>query len=232
MCLQTPWVSERFRPMEKSQLDLEMTRKMFVYVSKRMLDSKDFLTGLDRAIGDSDHGIGMARGFEAVCTELENQSYDSVGKILCNIGTTLMMSIGGAAGAVFGTMFRGSASNLLAERRFTSRVLSRMLLDGLEAVKSRGGAKVGDKTMVDALEPAAVKGKDLADVPLSQALTLVAEEARKGMERTKEMLATVGKAKTLGERALGHPDPGSASTYLILKYMMEFTTASETRANK
>jgi dihydroxyacetone kinase-like protein len=232
MCQQTPLVFGRFNSMGKSQLDIEMTREMFTYVSKRMVDSKDLLTDLDRAIGDSDHGIGMARGFEAVCAKLENQSYDSVGKLLQDIGTTLMMSIGGAAGAIFGTMFRGGASKLLQERELTSRVLSKMLLDGLDAVKSRGGARVNDKTMVDALEPAAVKSKDLVDAPLSQTLMVVTDEARKGMEQTKAMVATTGKAKTLGERSLGHPDPGSASTYLILKYMMEFTTASETEMGK
>jgi dihydroxyacetone kinase-like protein len=124
-------------------------------------------------------------------------------------------------------MFRGGASKLNEEHKFTSRVLSQMLMDGLESVKKRGGAKPGDKTMVDALEPAATKSCELANAPLYQALIAVSEEARQGMERTKAMLANTGKAKTLGDRVLGHADPGSASTYLILKYMMDFATASE-----
>jgi dihydroxyacetone kinase-like protein len=213
--------------MEKSQLDLESSRQMFLFVSQKMQASKNFLTDLDKAIGDGDHGIGMARGFEAVQRELENKSFDSIGKLLHGIGTTLMMSIGGASGAIFGTLFRGGSSTLNEEHKFTSRALSQMLVDGLESVKSRGGAKVGDKTMVDALEPAATKSRELADVPLYQALIALSEEARQGMEKTKVMLANTGKAKTLGDRALGHADPGSASTYLILKYMMDFTTASE-----
>lgn len=213
--------------MEKSQLDLESSRQMFLFVSQKMQASKDFLTDLDKAIGDGDHGIGMARGFEAVQHEMENKSFDSIGKLLHSIGTTLMMSIGGASGAIFGTMFRGGSSKLNEEHKFTSRALSQMLIDGLESVKSRGGAKAGDKTMVDALEPAATKSRELADAPLYQTLIAVSEEARQGMEKTKAMLANTGKAKTLGDRALGHADPGSASTYLILKYMMDFATSSE-----
>jgi len=213
--------------MEKSQLDLESSRQMFLFVSQKLQASKDYLTDLDKAIGDGDHGIGMARGFEAVQHELEKQSFDSIGKLLHSIGTTLMMSIGGASGAIFGTMFRGGASKLNDEHKFTSRVLSQMLMDGLESVKLRGGAKAGDKTMVDALEPAAIKSRELADAPLYQALIAVSEEARQGMEKTKSMRANTGKAKTMGERVLGHVDPGSASTYLLLKYMMDFATASQ-----
>jgi len=213
--------------MEKSQLDLESSREMFLFVSRELQASKDYLTDLDKAIGDGDHGIGMARGFEAVQKELENKSFDSIGALLNSIGMTLMMSMGGASGAIFGTMFRGGASKLNEENKFTSRALAQMLMDGLDSVKSRGGAKAGDKTMVDALEPAATKSRELADVPLYQALIAVSEEARQGMEKTKAMLANTGKAKTLGERVLGHADPGAASAYLILKYMMDFATASE-----
>jgi len=213
--------------MEKSQLDLEATRRMFLFVSGQMRASTDFLTELDKAIGDGDHGVGMARGFEVVATELEKKSFDSIGTLLQAIGTGLMMSIGGASGAIFGTLFRGGAAKLMAEKKFTSRVLSQMLSDGLDSVKARGKAKPGDKTIVDALEPAAKVAREFVDAPLYQALIAISEEARQGMENTKGMVATTGKAKTLGPRALGHADPGSASIYLILKFMMEFATACD-----
>jgi len=132
--------------------------------------------------------------------------------------------VGGAAGAIFGTFFRGGAKDLGNSTSLDSSALSRMLIDGLEAVRQRGGAKVGDKTMVDALQPAATKSEDMNSAPLSESLPAVAGAAEQGMEKTKEMTASIGKAKTLGERSLGHADPGAISTYLILKFMTEFVT--------
>ena len=210
--------------MAISELSAQDTREMFLYVSRRMVESKDLLTQADKAIGDGDHGVGMARGFEAVAEKLEGQSFNTAGELLKTIGTTLLMSVGGAAGAIFGTFFRGGAKDLGNSPSLDSRVLSRMLLDGLEAVRQRGGAKVGDKTMVDALQPAATKSEDMSSAPLSESLPAVAGAAEQGMEKTKEMTASIGKAKTLGERSLGHPDPGAISTYLILKFMAEFVT--------
>ena len=105
-----------------------------------------------------------------------------------------------------------------------TQTLALALQDGLQAVKDRGKAKPGDKTMIDALEPAAVKSAELGDVPLGAALKDISEAARQGMEKTKEMVATLGKAKPLGTRSLGHADPGSLSTYLIFKYMLEFVS--------
>jgi dihydroxyacetone kinase-like protein len=97
-----------------------------------------------------------------------------------------------------------------------------MLFDGLRAVEDRGKAKAGDKTMIDALEPAAVESERWISAPLDEALTAVAEAARLGMEKTREMVAAIGKAKTLGERSLGHPDPGAISMSLILKFMADY----------
>lgn len=210
--------------MAISELSAQDAREMFLYVSRRMVESKDLLTQADKAIGDGDHGVGMARGFEAVVEKLEGQSFNNTGELLKTIGTTLLMSVGGAAGAIFGTFFRGGAKDLENSPSLDSRVLSHMLLDGLEAVRQRGGAKIGDKTMVDALQPAATKSEDMSSAPLSESLPAVAGAAEQGMEKTKEMTATIGKAKTLGERSLGYADPGAISTYLILKFMTEFVT--------
>jgi dihydroxyacetone kinase-like protein len=195
---------------------------MFIRVADLMVDSKDVLTQADKAIGDGDHGVGMARGFEAVRAKLEDVSFTALDDLLRVVGMALMTSVGGAAGAVFGTLFRGGAKRLDGREVFDSEALSLMLLDGLQAVKDRGGAKPGDKTMVDALEPAAAKAQELASAPMNEALPAVTEAAREGMEATKDMVARVGKAKTLGQRSLGHPDPGAVSTHLILKYMAEY----------
>jgi dihydroxyacetone kinase-like protein len=208
--------------MRESQLSLPEAQEMFLYVSERMVDSKELLTQADKEIGDGDHGIGMARGFEAVRQLLERQNFNSLEELIKAVGTTLMTSVGGAAGAVFGTLFRGGTSRIGGRETFDSEALSLMLLDGLDAVKARGKARPGDKTMVDALEPAALTSQELASAPLNESLTAVTEAAREGMEVTRDMVAKVGKAKTLGERARGHPDPGAVSTYLILKYMTEY----------
>lgn len=210
--------------MSRSLLSLEEAKEMFLYLAEGMVDSKDRLTQADKAIGDGDHGVGMARGFEAVRQKLQGQTFEALDELLKTIGMTLMTSVGGAAGAIFGTFFRGGATSLKGQRVFDASTLSLMLLDGLDAVKGRGGAKPGDKTMVDALEPAALRSKQLTGTPLDESLAAVTEAARQGMEKTKDMVATVGKAKTLGERSLGHPDPGAISTYLFLKFMLEYVT--------
>jgi dihydroxyacetone kinase-like protein len=195
---------------------------MFVHVAHEMVTKQDLLTQADKAIGDGDHGIGMTRGFEAVLQKLNQKNFDSVGAMLQNIGTTLLMSIGGAAGAIFGTWFRGAAASLMDHMVFDSEALAKMLTDGLSAVKDRGKAKPGDKTMVDALEPAASKAREMTHQPLDTALSAAVDAAQNGMEQTKHMIATLGKAKTLGKRAVGYPDPGAVSTYLILKFMTAY----------
>jgi dihydroxyacetone kinase-like protein len=210
--------------MEKSHLSLPETKEMFIHVSRGMVEAKDLLTQADKAIGDGDHGIGMARGFEAVERKLQGQEFSALDDLLKMVGTALLMSIGGAAGAVFGTLFRGGAERLAGQQVLDSEALAAMLSEGLQAVRQRGGAKPGDKTMVDALEPAAARARDLASLPLTESLASVTEAARLGMESTKEMIASVGKAKTLGERALGHSDPGAISMHLILKLMAEYVT--------
>ncbi len=208
--------------MSKDQLNLQETKNMFIFVAEKIIENKEVLTIADQAIGDGDHGIGMARGFEAVKKKLLISDFNTLGELLNAIGTTLLTSIGGAAGAIFGTLFLGAAKNLDNCVILNSQSLSSILLDGLLTVKARGKAELGDKTMVDALEPAATIARQIIEQPLNEALAIISEKARKGMENTKNMIATIGKAKTLGERSIGHLDPGAISISLILKYMLEF----------
>ena len=214
--------------MGKSQLSLAETVAKLNHVAVGIEASKDILTEADIAIGDGDHGIGMARGFEAVRGKLATESFTSLDQLFKTVGTTLMGTMGGASGAIFGTLFRGGSKQLVNQTVFTSESLALLLGDGLQAIKERGKAKVGDKTMVDALEPAALKAKELSAAPLDDALPAAAEAARQGMEYTKTIVATMGRAKTLGERALGHPDPGAVSMSLILNYMAEYVTQNTT----
>jgi dihydroxyacetone kinase-like protein len=210
--------------MSSSVLSPQETQAMFACVSAEMIRSKDRLTQADKAIGDGDHGVGMARGFEAVGIKLREQPCETLDGLFNTIGMTLLMSIGGAAGAVFGTFFRGGARNLKGREIFDSSALSILLHDGLGAVQARGGAEPGDKTMVDALAPAAAVAGTLTSAHLYQSLPAVTAAARQGMEDTKHMVARIGKAKTLGQRSLGHADPGAISINLILEFMTDYVT--------
>jgi dihydroxyacetone kinase-like protein len=213
--------------MGKAHLDLQELQEMIVYIANNMIESKDQLTQADKAIGDGDHGVGMARGFEAVIRKVESEDITSIEQFFKTVGMALLTSIGGAAGAVFGTLFRGGSKLLKEKEVFDAEALSLMISGGLEAVKKRGCAKPGDKTMIDALEPATLEAKNQESSSLEESLKAVTEEARLGMEKTKEMVAKVGKAKTLGERSRGYPDPGSISTYLILKFMAEYVSGEK-----
>ena len=188
-------------------------------VAAGVIARKDLLTQADKAIGDGDHGIGMARGFEAVLARLDELSTPGVDEVLSSVGKTLMMSIGGASGAVFGTLFGAGGAALGGRPVFGAEELSLFLCKGLDAVKKRGKANPGDKTMVDALEPAALESERHVRSPLDRALAAVASASRKGMENTKGMVAKMGKARTLGERSLGHADPGALTMSIILELM-------------
>ena len=196
---------------------------MFVYLSEKIIASKDILTQADKAIGDGDHGIGMAKGFEAVIEKIQSQSFENLADLLKTVGFALMTSIGGASGAIFGTLYQGAAMKMGDRDQFDTDALTHLLVDGLEAVKKRGKSKPGDKTMVDALEPAAKAATD-QHASLEKALMAASEAARQGMENTKDMIATMGRAKSLGQRSIGQPDPGAVSTHLMLKFMTEYVT--------
>ena len=125
---------KRCKIMGKAHLTVEEAREMFIYVSAKMEESKDVLTQADKAIGDGDHGIGMARGFETLRQKLANQAFINLAELFKLVGMTLMTSIGGAAGAVFGTFFRGAAKNLEGGAELNSQTLCLILADGLQEI--------------------------------------------------------------------------------------------------
>lgn len=204
------------------QLDVEGTRSMLLAVADKVIAGKDQLTAADRAIGDGDHGIGMARGFEATRQALERSPATTIAEPFKAVGMAIMSKTGGAAGAVFGTWFRAAGQGAGDAETLDAALFARMLRQGLEAVQKRGGAKPGDKTMVDVLVPATEAAEANVALGLADMLDRVVEAARAGVEHTREMVATVGKAKTLGDRALGHPDPGSVSTCMIFEACRDF----------
>ena len=200
-------------------LDVGQVTQMMLDVAEGMIASTDRLTQLDKAIGDGDHGIGMARGFTAVRARLASPDPATIDEVFTATGMALMSSIGGASGAVFGTLFRDGGRELRGKAVFGAQELSAFLCKGLEAVKSRGGAQLGDKTMIDGLAPAAAESEKQKDSTLCAAIVEVTRAAQNGVEATKGIVARKGKAKTLGERSLGHADPGATSMYLILDFM-------------
>lgn len=188
----------------------------------------DHLSKLDTEIGDGDHGFSMASGFKSVADKLDQLSELPIGDLLKKTGFELIKTIGGAAGAVFGTLFTGQASwyqaNLEGEGSLTLQQWSEMFTEALAQIQRRGGAQPGDKTMLDALQPAVTALEEAAgqNADLGDAFQTAARRARSGALSTKDMIAKHGRAKNLGERALGFVDPGSVSTALIFETLADY----------
>ena len=208
--------------MGKENLDLSDTIEMVKQVALSIIDSEPLLTDADRNLGDGDHGLGMERGMKAVIEKIESSSFNQISDVFKSAGMAMMSSMGGASGALFGTLFRNGGKVLDGEETLNSDGLKSFLNAANEGVKLRGGASPGDKTMIDALEPAAKEASENISLPLYELISLVSQAADRGKEESKDMIATMGRAKTLGERSLGHPDAGACSVAIILKSMSEF----------
>ncbi|HLT85391.1 MAG TPA: dihydroxyacetone kinase subunit DhaL [Phototrophicaceae bacterium] len=176
------------------------------------------LMELDRAIGDGDHGDNLDRGFTAVSAKLADASPDSPTAALKLIATTLMSTVGGAAGPLYGTAFLRAAT-ALGDGPVDAAGVAALLTGAVEGVTARGRAEAGDKTMVDALRPAAEAARAVAEEGGSAraALAAAADAAAAGAEATEPMVARKGRASYLGERSAGHRDPGAQSSALILR---------------
>jgi phosphoenolpyruvate---glycerone phosphotransferase subunit DhaL len=204
-------------------LDVNTTRGMLESVSRYVIERTDILTDADLAIGDGDHGIGMRRGFEAARSTLESGSGETPEDLFKAVGTAILSNTGGAAGAVFGTLFRAGSKALADHDTIDGDRFAAFLENGLEAIIKRGGVTEGQKTMVDAIGPAARAARGAVGKGLSAVVSAAAEASLNGVEATMDMIATTGKARSLGERSLGHPDPGAISISLILQAMRHFT---------
>jgi len=182
-------------------------------------ENRDFLTQLDSPIGDADHGINMDRGFQAVIQKLPTVANMDIGSILKAVGTTLVSTVGGASGPLYGTAFLRAGISTSGKHELYEADVVGMLEAALEAIKARGKAQPGEKTMVDALTPAlaAAKEAEAQNLGLSQMLRRTSDATEKGMKSTIPLLATKGRASYLGERSIGHQDPGATSSWLILK---------------
>jgi phosphoenolpyruvate---glycerone phosphotransferase subunit DhaL len=190
---------------------------------------RDYLTQLDAAIGDGDHGTNMDRGFAAVEKALAGQNGDlPPGRLLIVAGKTLVSTVGGASGPLWGSALRAAGRSLGDAETFEGDQLAAALDAAIAAVVDLGAAAPGDKTMVDALMPAAESLRSALDagVPLQEAVAAACEAAEEGAKATVPLLARKGRASYLGERSIGHQDPGATSAALILR-ALERAVAAE-----
>jgi dihydroxyacetone kinase-like protein len=195
-------------------------------------ENKDYLTELDAAIGDADHGINMNRGFQKVITQLPQVEAKDLGNIFKTVSMTLISSVGGASGPLYGTFFLRASTTVAEKEELTAVELGNLLQAGVAGVMQRGKASLGEKTMLDALLPAvetftaAVEKGNTLETALGEAVNA----AQTGMEQTIPLIAKKGRASYLGERSIGHQDPGATSSYLMLKTLLETFTSKEVTA--
>src|SRR4051794_18158076 len=181
-------------------------------------DNRDYLTELDSAIGDADHGSNLDRGMKAAVAALDELGPTAAGPLFTKVGMTLVSTVGGASGPLFGTLFLRMGTSLGDTDSATPKQVAAALRAGLEGVEARGKAQPGDKTMYDALAPAveALETAVAQGTDLSAALGKARDAAVEGRDATIPMLARKGRASYLGERSVGHQDPGATSVTLLL----------------
>lgn len=197
------------------------TVRLWMELSARSIrEQRDYLTQLDAAIGDADHGTNMDRGFSALEVSLDRlvDEHPLPGDFLVSVGDTLLAAIGGASGALWGTAFRSGGKALGGVAEFECDQLAAVIEGALDGVMELGAANEGDKTMVDALAPAlrALRSNVAAGATTAESLSATRRAGEEGMRATVKLEAQKGRASYLGERSIGHQDPGATSTVLIL----------------
>ncbi|GGO95399.1 dihydroxyacetone kinase subunit DhaL [Wenjunlia tyrosinilytica] len=207
-------------------MDIALARAWVQAIAVAVDEQKDYLTQLDSAIGDADHGSNMHRGFTAAVAAVAALEPASVGDVLTKTGTTLVSSVGGASGPLYGSVFRSMGKALDAPTADPEQFVA-ALAAGLESVKRLGAATPGDKTMIDAYTPAlaAFQRSVGAASDFGAAAEAAADAAETGMRETTPMQARKGRASYLGARSVGHQDPGATSTALIFRTLAETVNA-------
>ncbi|MGP3947734.1 dihydroxyacetone kinase subunit DhaL [Streptomyces sp. 7N604] len=208
--------------MNGDTVDIDLARTWVQAIAAAVDKHKDHLTQLDSAIGDADHGTNMHRGFSAATTALADFAPDTVGAVLVKTGTTLISSVGGASGPLYGGAFRAMGKALDTPTTDTQRFAA-ALAAGLESIQKLGAAAPGDKTMIDAYAPALAAFQQQAGAggDLAAAALAAADAAEDGMRATTPLQARKGRASYLGARSIGHQDPGATSTALVFRALAE-----------
>jgi phosphoenolpyruvate---glycerone phosphotransferase subunit DhaL len=204
--------------MSSASISIDDVVAWVTLVAARLREQKAYLTDLDSAIGDADHGINMDRGFQAVIAKLPTLPADDIGGLCKGVGMTLLSTVGGASGPLYGTLFRRIGASTAGKVEIGIADLLAALESGIEGIQGLGKAEPGDKTMLDALIPARDALRAAIDGGLSPADSLAAAvaAAEQGMLATIPLVARKGRASYLGERSAGHQDPGATSSHLLL----------------
>ena len=193
---------------------------IFNKIADKIIENKQYLTKLDSAIGDGDHGINMSRGFSEVKEELNNSDFSTKSDVIKKVAMTLISNVGGASGPLYGTAFL-KASQVIKEDVTLENVVE-IGEAVVEGIKMRGKAELGDKTMLDTIIPSvnSLYESYEADLDLDEALEECLKAAEEGKESTIPLVAKKGRASYLGERSKGHKDPGATSSYMIIKIII------------
>jgi dihydroxyacetone kinase-like protein len=204
-------------------VDAALARSWVSAIAASIASQTELLTQLDAAIGDSDHGVNLNRGFTAVLAVLDSTFFETPGEVLVRTGTTLVSKVGGASGPLYGSAFRALGKALGSSSTVDAAVFGAGLRAGLDAVRKLGGAAPGDKTMVDAYEPAVAAFEKVAGDGFAAAARAAADAAAEGMRATTPLQARKGRASYLGERSVGHQDPGATSTWFVFEALASVT---------
>ncbi len=207
-----------------NKLSIKDACSMFIHVCDKVMENEAFLTQLDKKIGDGDHGTVMSIGFTKVKQILESTEFTSINHVFKEIGITLIKFMGGTSGVIFGTLFTGGIRDLEDVEVLDLEIMVEIFRGALSAIKKRGKAQLGDKTMVDALEPAVVSLEDCLtrNLSLHEAIKTASASAKAGAEKTKEYVSRVGRSKSYGEHSLGLQDAGATSVQIIFEAMEEW----------
>lgn len=199
------------------QLTVDTARSWMQAAALTMAENAAMLSELDTPIGDGDHGVNMARGFTAVEKKLASSKTPDFGALFKMVGMTLLSTVGGAAGPLYGGFFLELGRITAGKTVLTKAEVGQMLERGLADIQRRGKAELGDKTMVDALSPAVIAFQLAADSEITSAARSAESTAKNAAEATRPLEARKGRASYLGERSVGHQDPGATSSWLLLQ---------------
>jgi phosphoenolpyruvate---glycerone phosphotransferase subunit DhaL len=202
------------------------SNQIFAWIERyaaHIAEQKDYLTQLDAAIGDADHGANMHRGLKAVLAKKAEFKSNDIGAFLKGVAMTLISTVGGASGALYGTFFLQASTVAVNRTELSPSEFGSLLEKGLAGIVLRGKAAIGDKTIIDALQPAvqAYKYSIESGETLEQALSKAVSAAEEGLKSTIPLVARKGRASYLGERSAGHPDPGATSTLILFRSAAE-----------
>ena len=207
-----------------NSINAEQLRNILIAASKAIVENEPLLTHIDRLTGDGDHGTGMMLGFTAVEKMLlEADPFESIVALLTQVGKVLIDTMGGASGVLFGTLFISGARQLERKNEMSPMDFAYFLSAGTAAIRRRGHAEPGDKTMLDALVPAAeaLHRAASAGESFEYCLRQAAECAKQGTEATRQMRARIGRAKAYAEASIGHPDAGATSSAILISALAD-----------